>query len=276
MSSDYRKYTVQMELAPDRFRLWKHGMDRAVCVLETYKEKRSVYFAVSNLLPSRALAEEEKEYHLILMGADNGELIHRDFGVFSVNQSGEGSFFKKFDGPVLSNYTHCLLVAVGMKGETETVLRGSTPFFTAPQKVSDAAEPAREEKPWRKFFDQNTEDGKADVFSSEIDETKAIWWRVEKNEGLPDGFASCGDLVEQYGHWLMGKTKQRWFIGVPGRFLLAEQPVVRGESFQLWQPIRGGEAFFDDLAGLSGDVAESLFGYWICEVDRETGAPRFI
>ena len=84
MSSDYRKYTVPMEYAAEGFRLWKHGVDRAVCVLETYREKRSVYFAVSNLLPSRLLSEQKKEYHLMLLGASDGELIHRDFGTFTV------------------------------------------------------------------------------------------------------------------------------------------------------------------------------------------------
>ena len=71
-------------------------MDAANCIVETYKNKRSVYFAVSNLLPSDVLMREyNKEYHLLLIGVDEGELIHKDFGVFHVNSAGEGSLFKE-------------------------------------------------------------------------------------------------------------------------------------------------------------------------------------
>lgn len=271
MSSEYRKYTVPMGRAAEGFRLWKHGVDRAVCVLETYRGKRSVYFAVSNLLPSRLLAEEEKEYHLMLLGASEGQLIHRDFGVFTVNQSGEGSFFKKFDGAPLSAYTHCLLAAARADGTAETVLTGKTPFFAEPEKVPTTEAPDRDKDPWRTLFDQCEGEGRRDVFSEAVDETGAVWWRVDDVDGLPESAGGCGEMVRQYGHFLVGKGCQSWFIGVPGRFLLAEQPAADGKSFQLWQPIRGGEDFFEDLSMLSGEAAESLFGYWIGEIDAESG-----
>lgn len=271
MSSDYRKFTVPVEHAAQGFRLWKHGLDRAVCTLETYKEKRSVYFAASNLLPSGVLAEDQREYHLILMGAEDGQVIHRDFGVFHVNQSGEGSLFKKFDGAPLSVYTHCLLAAVGEDGAAETVLSGQTPFFKEPEKVSNAEAAASEKDPWRTLFDRCRGGGQRGIFAEESDETGAAWWRVEGTDGLPDAMEGCRALVEQYGHFLVGKGCQSRFVGVPGRFLLAEQPMREAGCFQLWQPIRGGEAFFEDLAELEGSLAESLFGYWIGAVDEETG-----
>lgn len=271
MSSDYRKYTVPMEYAAEGFRLWKHGVDRAVCVLETYREKRSVYFAVSNLLPSRLLSEQKKEYHLMLLGASDGELIHRDFGTFTVNQSGEGSFFKKFGGAPLSAYTHCLLAAAGTDGTAETVLSGKTPFFTEPEEVSKTEAPDRDEDPWRTLFDRCQGEGQREVFSEEIDETGAVWWRMEAACGLPESLDGCRALTERYGHFLVGKGCQSWFIAVPGRFLLAEQPMADAGCFQLWQPIRGGEAFFGKLEDLSGQAAESLFGYWIGAVDEASG-----
>lgn len=258
MSSDYRKFTVPMEHAAEGFRLWKRGLDRAVCTLETYKEKRSVYFAASNLLPSGVLAEDRREYHLILMGAENGQIIHRDFGVFHVNQSGEGSFFGKFDGAPLSAYTHCLLAAVREDGAAETVLTGQTPFF-------------RQNDPWRTLFDRCTGEGQRGVFAEAYDETGAAWWRMEGTDGLPDAMEGCRAQAAQYGHFLVGKGCQSWFVGVPGRFLLAEQPMRESGCFQLWQPIRGGEAFFEDLSKLPEGLAESLFGYWIGAVDAETG-----
>lgn len=271
MSSEYRKYTMPVEYAAEGFRLWKNGIDRAVCVLETYREKRSVYFAASNLLPSRLLAEDKKEYHLVLLGALDGEIIHRDFGVFTVNQSGEGSFFKKFDGVPITAYAHCLLVAAGPDGTAETVLSGKTPFFTESEKASTTEESACDEDPWQKLFDGCTGEGREDIFSPDVDETGAVWWRVEDADVLPEDASGCGEMVRRYGHFLVGKGCQSWFIGVPGRFLLEEQPVAEEERFQLWQPIRGGEAFFQDLSELSGDEAERLFGYWIGEIDRETG-----
>ncbi len=269
--SEYRKYAVQVEYAAEGYRLWKHGMDRAVCVLETYREKRSVYFAAVNLLPSTVLAQEEKEYHLVLLGAWDGQVIHRDFGAFSVNQSGEGSFFKKFDGPELAAYTHCLLVAAKPDGTVETVISGKTPFFREAEEVPETEAPCHAEDPWQKLFDQCAGEGQRDIFSADVDETKAVWWRLDGADGLPEAAAGCGEMVRRYGHFLIGKGCQSWFIGVPGRFLLAEQPQAETGCFQLWQPIRGGEAFFRNLAELSGEEAESLFGYWIGEIDGKTG-----
>ena len=108
------------------YRLWKRGRQSVVCVFETYKEKRAVYFSVSNLLPSSVLLREEgREYHLILLGSSDGEIIHMDFGVFSVNPRGEGLLRRKFTGPPLSCYTHCLLAALDREtGAAETVFEG--------------------------------------------------------------------------------------------------------------------------------------------------------
>ena len=131
MAGDYRKYSVEMKGGEVGYRLWKRGRQSVVCVFETYKEKRAVYFSVSNLLPSSVLLREEgREYHLILLGSSDGEIIHMDFGVFSVNPRGEGLLRRKFTGPPLSCYTHCLLAALDREtGAAETVFEGAMPFF---------------------------------------------------------------------------------------------------------------------------------------------------
>ena len=49
MAGDYRKYSVEMKGGEVGYRLWKRGRQSVVCVFETYKEKRAVYFSVSNL-----------------------------------------------------------------------------------------------------------------------------------------------------------------------------------------------------------------------------------
>jgi hypothetical protein len=73
-------------------------------------------------------------------------------------------------------------------------------------------------------------------------------------------------LIEKYGHYLLGRRDDRYFVAIPGRFLRAEQPCREAGLFSLWQPVRGGEAFFDDLETLEGSLAEGIFGYWIGEV----------
>jgi hypothetical protein len=113
MGENFRKFTIEMEWKQDGYRMWKHGAEEVTCFVESYKEKRSIYLGVVNLLPSAVLAEEQGgEYHLLLLGAAEGELLHRDFGVFRVNRRGQGSLFCKFTGPELECYSHCLLVAI--------------------------------------------------------------------------------------------------------------------------------------------------------------------
>lgn len=271
MRGDYRKFTVEMELMNDSYRLWKHGMDGVVCMVESYKEKRSVYFAVSNLLPSASLmAEEDKEYHLMLMGVDEGELIHRDFGPFFVNQKGEGSFFRKFAGPPLESYTHCLFLTVSREtGKTETILSGAMPFYRTEEKLT--ADSGCLPPQWRQAAERLAEEGNADVFSPDRDETGARWRRIGEPEELPEALEPCRGMIERYGHYIVGEREGRFFVGVPGRFLQAEQPCREGENFVLWQPIRGGERFFGDLSEMTEKLQEEIFGYWIGEIDRESG-----
>ena len=289
MLGDYRKFVIEMKRECSNYRLWKRGTDQAVCVVETYKNKRSIYFAVSNLLPSSALVrEEDREYHLLLLGVDDGELIHRDFGPFYVNHQGEGSLFKKFTGVPIECYTHCLFVALNpAEGNTETIYRGDMPFFKPEtsdkdEENDDCREERREhdgenfeknhqEESWREIFERfyrNPEDG---FFAEGSDETKATWCRVSQSSPLPDSLAQCRDLITTYGHYMIGKKGNRIFLGIPGRFLKKEQPLRDEGCFTLWQPLRGGERYFKDLDSMTEDLQEEIFGYWICEIDEETG-----
>lgn len=293
MRGDYRKYTVDMKLQNESFRLWKRGIDGAVCVLESYREKRSVYFAVSNLLPSASLmAEGNREYRLILMGVDEGKVIHRDFGSFFVNQKGEGSFFRKFGGLPVTSYTHCLLLAVDREdGKTETILSGTMPFYRAQPEESgktaggkgsnadgsaadgdsESQKNAEMQSFFRRWQGEMEERSRMDVFAASADETGARWIRITETGQLPEALESCRPLIEKYGHYLVGEKKNRFFAGVPGRFLQAEQPCRETGCFALWQPIRGGEKFFRDPAEMSETLQKEIFGYWIGEMDRDTG-----
>lgn len=272
MAGDYRKIKIEMQRTCEGYRLWKRAMDGVICVAETYKNKRSIYFAVSNLLPSQVLMQEDgKEYHLLLLGVDQGEVIHKDFGVFYVNHRGEGVLFKKFAGPSIDCYSHCIFAAVDQKGTMETIFRGA---FSGEQKEEDSAETEeREEKssPWKEVFDRLYTKEFVEVFSEVIDETGAHWCRVSQSSPLPETLKPCSQLITTYGHYIIGRKEERVFVGIPGRFLQKEQPLREENVFTLWQPVRGGEKFFENLTELTGSLAEEIFGYWIGGIDWESG-----
>ena len=240
---------------------YQKGIDDVVCVLETYKEKRSLFFSVSNLLPSHYLKTEYKrEYHVLLLGADESGVIHRDFGSFYVDQRGEGSFFQKFTGPELSSYTHCLLVASAADAERlDIIYRGETPFFKEKEKSTV----------WADILRQCDEEHVLIPFSSAVDETKASWYKLSVEKQLPALLAGCKSMVEKYKHYIIGRKDERIFVGIPGRFLQIEQPCREENLFLLWQPLRGGEAFFDQKDTMTDWQADEIFGYWIAEVDMQ-------
>lgn len=244
MGGEYQKYTVKMSMEVSDYRLWKNVTGDCVCVVESYKSKRSIYFAVSNLLSSSGLLTDYgKEYHLMLMGADEGELIYKDFGAFYINQRGEGSFFKKFDGPQLSCYTHCLfLVVENASGKTETLFSGKMPFEEK-EEIENFNENFNIE--WKEIFDRCAGENGVDAFSAEKDETGAVWYRMEE-ANIPEPLSAGEALIKKYHHYIIGKNGEERFVGVPGRFLMSEQP-DGGETFGLWQPMRGGENFSDSF-----------------------------
>lgn len=262
MTREYRKFKIEMEYKTKEYRLWQKGFDDNLCILESYKDKRSVYFEVSNLLPSSDLhTNGRKAYHILLLGEDDGEVIYKDFGEFHVGIKGSGSFFKKFKGPEIECYTHCLLIALDEEnGTTETILSGETPFMAKDEETS-----------WESLVLNMEEGEKADIFAESIDETGALWYRFYREGNLPDCLLQYEEQIHKYGNYIIGKKENHYFIGIPGRFLQAEQPQREEGYFTLWQPISGGEAFFKSLEELTGKLQEQIFGYWIGEIDMAEG-----
>lgn len=263
MRGNYQKFEINMTMENDGFRLWKNGQNEGVCILETYKEKRSLFLSVKNLLPSKELLETRKgEYHALLLGAEEGNLLYKDFGVFHVDGNGEGSFFQKFSGAEIFCYTHCLLVAVcDGQAEPQVIYQGETPFFScgAKQDVLQAriegclGEPALE------------------IFSKEVDETGAEWHRISGELEMPETLEGVKMFIARYHHYLLGRKGEEWYVGIPGRFLQKEQPCREEGLFLLWQPLRGGEKFFDRYETMTRKQQEEIFGYWIAGLDRENG-----
>lgn len=104
----------------------------------------------------------------------------------------------------------------------------------------------------------------------EDDETGAKWHREEKLDLLEKFCPEALESAEKYGHFIIGEADGRNFIGIPGRFMLSEQPAQGSTGFTLWQPLRGGELFYGELETISDEAAEQIFGYWIAVLDAET------
>lgn len=255
MSGKYRKYQVEMCDFKDEYRLWKAGFDSVFCQLESYKEKRSIYIAVKNLYPSKDLYSEKRQtYKTILLGECNGEIIHQEFEGPYVDRKGEGSFYKKFTGEDIEKYQWCLLMAVNeADGESIEISKGSTPYFVA--------EDQQEEQ----------EGEKCSPFSEERDETRACWYKITDCESRHACLADCQYNLKKYGHYIKGKGRDKTFVGIPGRFLMKEKPGGERGAFLLWQPIKGGEEFFDSPENMSTVMQERIFGYWIAELDEKNG-----
>ena len=102
------------------------------------------------------------------------------------------------------------------------------------------------------------------------DETDSLWQRKENIEILvqicPEGYANA----KKYKHFIIGNGPQSDYLGIPGRFMLEEQPAGGKTGFTLWQPLNGGEEHFDTLETMEEDVAHKIFGYWIAKIDGET------
>lgn len=102
------------------------------------------------------------------------------------------------------------------------------------------------------------------------DETGAIW-RKETNIELLDKFCREG-LVQarKHGHFIVGTGIGINYIGIPGRFLIEDQPAGGRTGFTLWQPLAGGEAYYRSLEDIEEGTARQVYGYWIAVLDSRT------
>lgn len=112
------------------------------------------------------------------------------------------------------------------------------------------------------------DDVDTNVFSA--DEAEASWHREENIELLKrfcrEGYAQA----KKHGHFIVGTGEKGDFIGIPGRFLIEEQPAGGATGFILWQPLAGGEELYEDLEKIDEETAKSVFGYWIAAIDSKT------
>ena len=75
----------------------------------------------------------------------------------------------------------------------------------------------------------------------------------------------CTDLIYKYQHYIFGITENEneeatyYIYGIPGRFVLSEQPYEGKTGFVYWHPL-------EDRAPKKGD-----YGYWTLHIDAKTG-----
>ena len=102
------------------------------------------------------------------------------------------------------------------------------------------------------------------------DETGCSWRREERVELLVQFCREGYAMAKRHGHFLVGVSGTESYIAIPGRFLLEEQPAGGQTGFTLWQPLRGGEAYFGRLEEIGEDTAEAVYGYWIARLNPDT------
>lgn len=102
------------------------------------------------------------------------------------------------------------------------------------------------------------------------DETRCTWRRMEDLQPLTmfcrEGYA----MAKKHGHYILGSGENGTFIGIPGRFLIEEQPAGGETGFKFWLPLAGGELHYETLENLSEDEASRIYGYWIARLNPET------
>ena len=115
---------------------------------------------------------------------------------------------------------------------------------------------------------QARDDVDTNVFSA--DEAEASWHREENIELLKQFCREGYAQAKKHGHFIVGTGSNGDFIGIPGRFLIEEQPAGGATGFTLWPPLAGGEDLYENLEKIDEETAMQVFGYWIAAIDSKT------
>ena len=116
------------------------------------------------------------------------------------------------------------------------------------------------------YKDENMQN--SEIFSS--DETGAAWHREENTEILKQFCREGYAQAKKHGHFIVGSGPNGNYIGIPGRFLIEEQPAGGATGFTLWQPLAGGEDLYNNLEDMDEETLQRVFGYWIAAIDSVT------
>lgn len=116
-----------------------------------------------------------------------------------------------------------------------------------------------------------------DVNPFDRDKTGAKWKKIINITSLPLVSPGAHYFATQYHHYLFGAKAdengmaERFFFGIPGRFLDEEQPDGGQSGFTYWQPIRGVEVHDTMNTKADYQTRKTSYGYWILAIDSKTG-----
>ena len=103
-----------------------------------------------------------------------------------------------------------------------------------------------------------------------FDETDSKWHREEDIDLLKQICKEGYGNAKRYKHFIIGNATDGDYIGIPGRFILEEQPAEGKTGFTLWQPLKGGEEYYTSLEEMDEETSRKIFGYWIARIDSKT------
>lgn len=188
-----------------------------------------------------------------------------------------------------------VITAAGMKNETESEddaaeveeefdEKAKDPYDDSVEKRAPSPVTPPIRKPVRKYNNYYNEylmevcqrTAKASEFYEYItpfseDQTRARWKRIANVQNLP--IVSPGALwgASKYRHYIFGEGSDKYFFGIPGRFLNEEQPEGGRSGFVLWQPIMGAESLDATKEDCSLENRMTAYGYWIAAIDKSSG-----
>lgn len=112
------------------------------------------------------------------------------------------------------------------------------------------------------------------------DRTGARWKKIRNAGTLPLVSPGAHYFAGLYRHYLFGARPDGWgrascyFFGIPGQNDKTEQPDGGRSGFLYWQPAEADPAGGQQAAAGQGREENPHFGYWIVEIDVQTGDIR--
>lgn len=256
---------------------------RGYAKMEKDDDKGLVVVMVDNV---KFFPKGEYVYKLIFAGTKNEKRHYHMVGNISLSAygKGEGSFrVNSHDldghGTALWDFSTAIIAAVSTLNSNESlhpVLKGS--FSMSPEAGRKTAVTARDYSPfYNKFvldscvYIAKIQQNFADILPFDKDFTKAHWKKITDCTILPMISPGAKEPMEKYAHFIFGWNDAHYFLGIPGRFLPAEQPDKGTSGFVYWQPIAGMGKASEDTSVPVEERRKSTYGYWIAAINRFNG-----
>ena len=277
----HKKNFIMLEEQSRNFAYDKKRPIRGYLKIETGCCRASIRIGAENL---QYFDRDTYIYKLIFFGKKNERTIYKIMGSVLINSRGNGETYLKMDpanvdgrGNSLEDFTIDILAAVSMTDRREPlhpVLKGSIQLKEKPVYKEEQAS-------FNGYYNQyilrccREIERKSELYSKMVpfseDCTGADWIRVVNLGKFPFISPGAHYMMSKYRHFIFGTGQERYYVGIPGRFLKEEQPEKGKSGFVLWQPIVGAEVYHADSKEASLEARQVAYGYWIAGINRQTG-----